>query len=68
MAGKKHLSPPLDERCHGSTAQGTEAYMTGLMEDANLLAIHAKRYTVQPRDIQLARRIGGGQLGHIRLH
>ena len=36
---------------------GTEAYMTGLMEDANLLAIHAHRYTVQPRDIQLARHI-----------
>ena len=39
--------------------EGTEAYMTGLMEDANLLAIHAKRYMVQPRDIQLARRIRG---------
>ena len=39
--------------------KGTEAYMTGLMEDANLLAIHTKRYTVQPRDIQLARRIWG---------
>ena len=39
--------------------EGTEAYITGLMEDTNLLAIHAKRYTVQPRDIQLARRIRG---------
>ena len=39
--------------------KGTEAYVTGLMEDANLLAIHAHRYTVQPRDIQLARRIRG---------
>ena len=39
--------------------EGMGAYMTGLMEDANLLAIHAKRYTVQPRDIQLARRIRG---------
>ena len=39
--------------------EGTEAYMTGLMEDANLLAIHAHRYTLQPRDIQLARRIRG---------
>ena len=33
--------------------------MTGLMEDANLLPIHTKRYTVQLRDIQLARRIWG---------
>ena len=39
--------------------EGTEAYMTSLMEDANLLAIHAHRYTVQPRDIQLARCIWG---------
>ena len=39
--------------------KGTKAYMTGLMEDDNLLAIHAKRYMVQPRDIQLARRIWG---------
>ena len=39
--------------------EGTEAYMTGLMEDANLLAIHVHHYTVQPRDIQLARKIRG---------
>ena len=49
--------------------EGTEAYMTGLIKDANLLANHAKRYTVQPRDIQLVRRIkGGGNLGPNRLH
>ena len=28
-----------------------------LLEDANLLAIHARRVTVQPRDTQLACRI-----------
>ena len=39
--------------------EGTEAYMIGVMEDANLLAIHARRVTIQPRDIQLARRIRG---------
>ena len=37
----------------------TEAYMMGLMEDTNRLAIHVCHYTVQPRDIQLARRIRG---------
>ena len=31
--------------------------MVGLLEDANLLAIHARRITLQPRDIQLAQRI-----------
>ena len=30
-----------------------------MMEDANLLAIHAKRCTIQPRDIQLAGRFRG---------
>ena len=39
--------------------EATEAYITALMEDANLLAIHAQRCTLQPRDIQLARRIRG---------
>ena len=39
--------------------EGTEAYMTELMKDANLLAIHARRITVQPRDKQLAHRIRG---------
>ena len=34
--------------------KGTKAYMTELMEDANLLAIHTRRITVQPQDIQLA--------------
>ena len=45
--------------------KGVEAYMVSLMEDANLLAIHARRITLQPQDIQLARRIRGGcRLGH----
>ena len=39
--------------------EGTEVYMTELMEDANLLAIHARRITVQPQDIQLANCIRG---------
>ena len=39
--------------------ESSEDYMVGLMEDANLLAIHARRVTLQPRDIQLARRIRG---------
>ena len=39
--------------------EASENYLVGMMEDANLLAIHAKRFTIQPRDIQLARRIRG---------
>ena len=39
--------------------EATEAYMVGLFEDTNLCAIHAKRVTIKPRDMQLARRIRG---------
>ena len=45
--------------------EGAELYMISLLEDANLLAIHARRITVQPQDIQLARRIGGRKTGAI---
>ena len=39
--------------------EATEAYLVGLFEDTNLLAIHAKRVTVLPKDMRLARRIRG---------
>ena len=39
--------------------EATEAYITGLFEDTNLCAIHAKRQTVFRKDMQLARRIRG---------
>ena len=39
--------------------EATEAYLVGLFDDANLCAIHARRVTIMPRDIQLARRIQG---------
>lgn len=39
--------------------EATEAFLVRLFEDANLCAIHAKRVTIMPKDIQLARRIRG---------
>ena len=39
--------------------EACEAYLVGLFEDTNLCAIHAKRITIMPKDIQLARRIRG---------
>ena len=39
--------------------EATEAYIVGLMEDTNICAIHSKRVTIMPKDIQLARRIRG---------
>ena len=39
--------------------EGSEAYLVGLFEDTNLIAIHGKRVTIFPKDLQLARRIRG---------
>jgi len=36
-----------------------EAYIVMVFEDANLCAIHGKRVTILPKDVQLARRIMG---------
>ena len=44
------LGPPLLRR---------QAYLVHLFEDSNLEAIHAKRVTIQAKDIQIARRIRG---------
>ena len=39
--------------------EAAENFIVGLFEDVNLLAVHAKRVTVMPRDIRLALRIRG---------
>ncbi|XP_053079386.1 uncharacterized protein LOC128315791 [Acinonyx jubatus] len=47
--------------------EACEAYLVGLFEDTNLCAIHAKRVTIMPKDIQLARRIRGERALSLRL-
>ncbi|XP_054242761.1 histone H3-like [Indicator indicator] len=50
--------------------EASEAYLVGLFEDTNLCAIHAKRVTIMPKDIQLARRIrgeGAGKPGRVQM-
>ena len=39
--------------------EASEAYLVALFEDTQLCAIHAKRVTINPKDMQLARRIRG---------
>jgi histone H3/H4 len=51
---QSHAIMALQEAC--------EAYLVALFEDTNLCAIHAKRVTIMPKDIQLARRIRGERL------
>ena len=39
--------------------EAAEAYLVGLFEDTNLCAIHRKRVTIGPPDMQLSRRVRG---------
>jgi histone H3 len=39
--------------------EAAEAYLVGLFEDTQLCAVHARRVTIQPRDMLLAQRIRG---------
>ena len=57
--GRKSVLPTLAQGAVDALHKASESYLVGMMEDANLLAIHAKRCTIQPRDIQLARHIRG---------
>ena len=57
--GEKAFCPRWAQGAMDALYEASESYLVGMMEDANLLAIHAKRYTIQPRDIQLAHCICG---------
>ena len=50
-----------DIRFQGSAVlalqEASEAHLVGLFEDTNLCAMHAKRVTIMPKDMQLARRL-----------
>ncbi|XP_017715759.1 PREDICTED: uncharacterized protein LOC108520771 [Rhinopithecus bieti] len=43
----------------GALQEASKAYLVNLFEDTNLCAIHARRVTIMPGDMQLARRIRG---------
>jgi histone H3 len=55
------FKPDLRYQSHAIQAlqEAREAYLTCLLEDTNLCAIHAKRVTIMPKDMQLARLIRG---------
>jgi len=50
---------PLSSFIVNILQQAAEAYLIGLFEDTLLCAVHAKRVTIMPKDMQLARRIRG---------
>lgn len=39
--------------------EASESYLVSLFDDTNLCAMHARRVTILPKDMQLARRIRG---------
>jgi histone H3 len=55
------ISQDLRFQSHAILAlqEASEAYLVGLMEDTNLCAMHARRVTILPKDMQLARRLRG---------
>ncbi|VAI53301.1 unnamed protein product [Triticum turgidum subsp. durum] len=58
-APRKQLATTIVRHAVLALQEAAEAYLVGLFEDTNLCAIHAKRVTIMPKDIQLARRIRG---------
>ena len=64
IASISHMSS--DYKWQGSSIlalqEASEAYHVGLFEDTNLCALHSKRKTIMPKDIQLARRIRGEKM------
>ncbi|KAM0850807.1 hypothetical protein ACQ4PT_052847 [Festuca glaucescens] len=57
----QNLKVDLRFQSHALVAlqEAAEAYLVGLFQDTNLCATHAKRITILPKDIQLARKIRG---------
>lgn len=39
--------------------EAAEAYLVGLLDDTNVCAIHTKRVTITPKDMDVARRLRG---------
>eukprot|EP01103_Thecamoeba_quadrilineata_P010965 TRINITY_DN2507_c0_g1_i1.p1 TRINITY_DN2507_c0_g1~~TRINITY_DN2507_c0_g1_i1.p1 ORF type:complete len:149 (+),score=24.62 TRINITY_DN2507_c0_g1_i1:81-527(+) len=48
--------------------EGAEQYIVEILEDSSLCAMHARRVTLQPRDLQLALRLRGDNDILLSLH
>ena len=59
IPGKYSSMPRFATGAIGALQEASEAYLVGLFEDTLLCCIHAKRVTILPKDIQLARRLRG---------
>ena len=61
VAGVVSIIPGLrfQSSAIGALQESVEAYLISLFEDTNQCAIHAKRVTIQIKDMQLAGRLRG---------
>ena len=59
IANKSLLDLRFQSSAISALQEAAEAYLVGVFEDTNLCAIHAKRVTIMPKDMQLALRIRG---------
>ena len=57
--GTPSMQVRLQSTAIAALQEAAKNFIVGLFEDVNLLAVHAKRVTVMPRDIRLALRIHG---------
>lgn len=57
VQGKQHLR--FQSAAMECIQTSAEAYIIGILADTNLCAINARRVTIMPRDIYLARRLRG---------
>ena len=58
-AGREGFSYRYQESAILALQEAAEAYLVQLFQDSNLCALHAKRVTLMPKDIHLARRLRG---------
>lgn len=59
LAREVRMDVRFPESAIDALQEASEAYLTALFEDTNILALHAHRVTIMPKDMQLARRIRG---------
>ena len=59
MENREHAAFRWQSRAVEALQEACEAHLVGLFEDTQLCAIHAKRVTIMPKDMQLARKLRG---------
>ena len=59
MEKREHANFRWQSQAVLALQEACEAHLVGLFEDTQLCAIHAKRVTIMPKDMQLARKLRG---------